>query len=82
MNKNLKKELEQNFKMFETIEHIKSGPVCCDDKMVYYNDGTSGLLNQQIDEQFFWLCKKCGSYIKLETGQLDEEEVDEYDDEK
>ena len=41
--------------------------------MVY--DGYSNICGVPVDGES-WTCLKCGSYFKMERGQLDEEELE------
>lgn len=58
------------------ISTLNIKPRCCGKQMKEVN-GT-GMLQMDIKESTIWVCLKCGNYLQITTGQLDDEEVDNY----
>jgi len=53
-------------------EQIIDEPMCCDKEMYYYSF--------ELADGFMYICLECGGFFRVEEGQLDPEDVDNYRD--
>ena len=57
------------------ISTLDIKPRCCGKQMKEVSDGMSQM---NVDLSTIWVCLECGNYIQMTTGQLDDDEVDNY----